>query len=74
MVLYKITESGVVQRMGLKRITADEAERTIFSCLENAAVDEQFYSVETKNGNAVIISETEWNIMCDALGMVLNAK
>lgn len=42
--------------------------------LLGAAVNDDFVKVRSKAGNAVIISEAEWNIMRDAFKTLLNAE
>lgn len=42
--------------------------------LLGAAVNDDFVKVRSKAGNAVIISEAEWNVYRDALKAVLAAK
>lgn len=37
--------------------------------IKNAALGEEFYSIETKAGNAIIISEDEWKMLTDAMGL-----
>ncbi len=36
-----------------------------------AVVDDDFVKIKTSKGNAVLVSETEWNIMVDAMRMVI---
>ena len=42
--------------------------------LKNAAENDDFFTVQTKSGKAVVISEAEWNIMRDALKLVITHK
>ena len=42
--------------------------------LLGAAVNDDFVRVRDKDGNTVIVSEAEWNIMCDAFKMLLRAE
>ena len=42
--------------------------------LLGAAVNDDFVKVRGRNGNAVIVSEAEWNIMLDALKMLFSAE
>lgn len=39
--------------------------------LVGAAADDDFVKIKTRAGNAILISEAEWNILRDALQMVL---
>lgn len=36
-----------------------------------AVVDDDFVKIKTNKGNAVLVSEAEWNIMVDAMRMVI---
>ena len=42
--------------------------------IKNAAENDDFFTVQTKSGKAVVISEAEWNIMRDALKLVITHK
>lgn len=42
--------------------------------LKNAAGNDDFFTVQTEGGKAVVISEAEWNIMRDALKAVITQK
>lgn len=42
--------------------------------LNGAAVNDDFVKIKTSAGNAVLISEAEWNIMVEAMKHVLCAK
>lgn len=42
--------------------------------LLGAAVNDDFVKVLNKTGNAVIVSEAEWNVCIEALKAVLSAK
>lgn len=39
--------------------------------LVRAVADDDFVKIKTRAGNAILISEAEWNILRDALQMVL---
>lgn len=41
--------------------------------LIGAVVNDDFVKIKTKAGNAVLISEAEWNILVDAMKTVLAA-
>lgn len=48
-----------------------DAEKLIL----NAVVNDDFVKINTASGNAVLISEAEWNIIVDAFKVVIaNAK
>lgn len=42
--------------------------------LIGAAVNDDFVKIKTSAGNAVLISEAEWNILVEAMKTVLCAK
>lgn len=42
--------------------------------LIGAAANDDFVKIKTSAGNAVLISEAEWNILVDAMKVVLTAK
>lgn len=42
--------------------------------LIGAAANDDFVKIKTNAGNAVLISEAEWNILVDAMKVVLTAK
>lgn len=44
------------------------------SILNGAVADDEFVKVKTKSGNAVIISESEWNILIGAMKIAMNSK
>lgn len=41
--------------------------------LIGAVVDDDFVKIKTSVGNAVLISEAEWNILCEAMQIVLTS-
>lgn len=54
----------------IEKTTAEfiaEAEQLILS----AAANDDFVTIKTSVGNAVLISEAEWNILKDALKVIL---
>ena len=42
--------------------------------LTGAVADDEFVNVKTKSGNAVIINESEWNILLGAMKIAMNSK
>lgn len=44
------------------------------SILTGAVADDEFVKVKTKSGNAVIINESEWNILIGAMKTAMNSK
>lgn len=42
--------------------------------INNAAMGEEFYSIQTNSGKAIIISEGEWKIMTDAMRVAMGCK
>jgi len=41
--------------------------------LVGAVADDDFVKIKTAVGNAVLISEAEWNILCEAMQAVLTS-
>lgn len=60
--------------MGLKNITENDLKNDLEKYLSGVIMDDVFLNVETKEGNAVIISEAEWNIMRESLNIVLKGN
>ena len=58
-------EKAMIEKT-LKDFLAD-AENLVMG----AAVDDAFVKIATGNGNAVLISEAEWNILLEAMKKVL---
>ncbi len=42
--------------------------------INNAAIGEEFYTIQTKSGKPVVISEAEWKIMTDAMRVAMGCK
>lgn len=57
--------------MGLRVVELSTLENNLSKYLEEVITDDKFLKVPTKEGNAVIISEAEWNILVEALGLIL---
>ncbi len=54
--------------------TAQEFIADAENLLIGAAANDDFVKIKTRAGNAVLISEAEWNIMVDAFKAVMCAK
>lgn len=54
--------------------TLQEFTAEVERLTKRAVSDDEFVKIHTDAGNAVLISEAEWNILRDALNMVLNRK
>ena len=57
----------------MKEITLSEFTNDAENCTVQAVRDSEFLKIRTKAGNAVLISEDEWNIFSDAMKLVLSA-
>ena len=53
---------------------ADERQVSVFLGIVAAVADDEFVKVKTKSGNAVIINESEWNILIGAMKIAMNSK
>ena len=42
--------------------------------ITNAALGEEFYSIQTKAGKAIVISEDEWKMLTDAMRIAMGCK
>ncbi len=42
--------------------------------INNAAIGEEFYAIQTTSGKAIVISEDEWKIMSDAMRVAMGCK
>lgn len=56
----------------MRTITEDKLKENLNEVIRGAVQDEEFCTVHTRYGNAVIISENEWNILVAALKMQLD--
>lgn len=57
----------------MKEITLSEFSNDVENFTVQAVRDDEFLKIRTKAGNAVLISEDEWNIFSDAMKLVLSA-
>lgn len=57
----------------MKEVTATEFIMDARELLYAAVKDDEFLKIRTRSGNAVLISEAEWNILVDAMKTVLAA-
>lgn len=58
----------------MKEMSLKEFLENSESVIREAACNGDFTSVKVGEGKAVIISEEEWKIMCQALNMLINGK
>ena len=56
------------------KITYDQFKENQEAILRNAAAANEFATVQTKSGNAVIISEEEWNILRQGFARLIGGK
>lgn len=57
----------------MKEITVSEFASDVEKYTVQTVRDDEFLKIRTKAGNAVLISEDEWNIFSDAMKLVLTA-
>lgn len=58
----------------MKEISLKELSTSLDYCIKNAIIDDEFLKVSTDYGNAVIISEAEWNTLKELAGIVLKSN
>ena len=57
----------------MKEVTSQTFIANVEKLLAGVFENDEFLKIRTKYGNAVLISEDEWNILTDALRVVLNS-
>ena len=57
----------------MKEVTSQTFIANVEKLLADVFENDEFLKIRTKYGNAVLISEDEWNILTDALRVVLNS-
>lgn len=57
----------------MKEVTATEFIMDARDLLYAAVKNDEFLKIKTRVGNAVLINEAEWNIMVDAMKVVLQS-
>ncbi len=57
----------------MKEITVSEFASDVGKYTVQAVRDDEFLKIRTNAGNAVLISEAEWDIFSDAMKLVLAA-
>lgn len=57
----------------MKEVTATEFILDARDLLYAAVKNDEFLKIRTRAGNAVLISEDEWNILVDAMKVVLQS-
>ena len=60
--------------MELTDVTVDELEKDVTGYIGRTINNSDFWRVKTKAGNAVIISEEEWEILRDGLQVLLTMQ
>lgn len=58
----------------MKEVTLAEFTKGAENYTVQAVRNDEFLKIQTKAGNAVLISEEEWNIFSDAMKLVLAAN
>lgn len=59
----------MIQQMTLQEFMADPE-----SIIKRAAANADFAAVQVGDEKAIIISEEEWKIMCEAMQLLINGK
>ena len=57
----------------MKEVTSQTFIANVEKLLADVFENDEFLKIRTKHGNAVLISEDEWNILTDALRVVLSS-
>lgn len=57
----------------MKEVTSQTFIANVEKLLADVFENDEFLKIRTKYGNAVLISEDEWNILTDALRVVLSS-
>lgn len=52
--------------------TLSEFTQNVGSLIHNAITKDDFVTIKTDHGNAVLISESEWEILMDALKILIS--
>ncbi len=42
--------------------------------INNAAIGEEFYAIQTTSGKAIVINEDEWKMLTDAMRVAMGCK
>ena len=58
----------------MNKLSMNEFLNNPEAILTGAVADDEFVKVKTKSGNAVIINESEWNILIGAMKIAMNSK
>lgn len=58
----------------MKEISLKELSTSLDCCIKNVIIDDEFLKVSADCGNAVIISEAEWNTLKELAGIVLKSN
>lgn len=53
----------------MKTVTIKELGENTKELIKNVVDNDEFFEVETEHGMAVVISEREWNVFVQSLGM-----
>ena len=67
-----VIHKGDTVKMGLKQITINDLQTQTEQIINNVINEDKFCEIHYEDDSAVIISKAEWNIMVEALSMVLN--
>ena len=61
-------------RYNMKDLRLNEFLDRADDFINNAAIGEEFYAIQTTSGKAIVISEDEWKIMSDAMRVAMRCK
>lgn len=61
-------------RYNMKDLRLNEFLDRADDFINNAAIGEEFYAIQTTSGKAIVISEDEWKIMSDAMRVAMGCK
>ena len=72
---HSVTNTNAIERsIVMLEKTAQEFISDAERLLTGAVANDDFVKIKTSVGNAVLISEAEWNVLVDALKIVLSGE
>lgn len=61
-------------RYNMKDLRLNEFLDRADDFINNAAIGEEFYAIQTTSGKAIVISEDEWKMLTDAMRVAMGCK
>ena len=61
-------------RYNMKDLRLNEFLDRADDFINNAAIGEEFYAIQTTSGKAIVISENEWKMLTDAMRVAMGCK